>query len=476
MISSFWKFEASIYCSTTLAFVAYMVFTGTIPWQWAILPCTFAVFSLFSLRKKIRNDRIMRDTMFVLSQAAKGELRHRITNIYGGTADMQRAAWAANDMLDQLETTFREVTNSSLAITSGKPYRSILPSGLHGEFAATIKRIGEGHALIGFLERINDGGLSSGAEKLATVRGDIERVVETMKGVADLSQHTCNDAKESMRSAEKLSDVTHEVIRHVNGLGTSITELTAKNEEILRIVSIIQSVANQTNLLALNAAIEAARAGEAGRGFAVVANEVRMLARRTTEATAEISSVIEAYAKDINTIHQESNDIQAQLGDSSVQIKAIIANSESFILSADTTHQKAISVNQAITAGLMKIDHMLVVTNAYTIFSGGLAEHKTGLMRGPTECRFGKWYDSEGSAIFGHTPSYKAIRLPHSLVHTSIHRVIHLYESGEWQADGKSREAILGHLKTTEKASMELIGLLNTMIDEKQGTIKRSRA
>src|SRR5690606_25447685 len=91
---------------------------------------------------------------------------------------------------------------------------------------------------------------------------------------------------------------TRESIDHlaqtVNDIRAAVNELAGQTKAIAGSAQIIEQIAEQTNLLALNAAIEAARAGEHGRGFAVVADEVRNLAGRTRQSTADIHNIVDA--------------------------------------------------------------------------------------------------------------------------------------------------------------------------------------
>jgi methyl-accepting chemotaxis protein len=120
-----------------------------------------------------------------------------------------------------------------------------------------------------------------------------QEVAKNTGAAAEAAQHADVAAADGRRVVGKTIEVIDALARDVAKAAEVINRLEHDSEAIGGVLDVIRGIAEQTNLLALNAAIEAARAGEQGRGFAVVADEVRTLASRTQESTAEIQSMIE---------------------------------------------------------------------------------------------------------------------------------------------------------------------------------------
>ena len=230
-----------------------------------------ALFSLWLINRNLINP--IRELIDHIAQLSHGNFGKRVESTRQD--ELGRLAIAANILRDFLADTFTRLKRSTedLDTASGElnSIATLMAQGTRDQFSRT--------------------------DQVATAMHEMSATAQEVARHAAEAANAADDADSAARQGETVMQATIKTITDIRGEISNTSDVIRRLESdtgrISKVLEVIRGIAEQTNLLALNAAIEAARAGEQGRGFAVVADEVRTLAQRTAESTAEIHQIID---------------------------------------------------------------------------------------------------------------------------------------------------------------------------------------
>jgi methyl-accepting chemotaxis protein len=413
--------------------------------------------------------------------SADGDLTVRMSE--QGKDEMTRLCKAYNRFAEKTERMIESVSRAAGSL-----------SGQIGNFATLAEH--------------TNGGIEKQHEQTTQVATAMTEMSATVHDVAQNTSHTAEAAREADVQANAGRDVVNSVSSSIDALAAevgcavaTVQKVEQDSERIGSVLDVIRGIADQTNLLALNAAIEAARAGEQGRGFAVVADEVRTLAKRTQDSTAEIQEMIESLQSGVHQTVQVMQTSQQQAGESVEQASRAHTALEEITHAVDTITQMSSQIATAaeeqsavaedINRNIVEITHLAEDTskdsaNGYTAsvemsrevdqlvvllgqFRTGNV-HATQLQRAmaahlgwkakirgfldgkgsldervafnPTECGFGKWYTQVGLVEFADIPEMTQIEQPHKALHELIRNIHELKQQGDMQAAEREYERV----------------------------------
>lgn len=159
-------------------------------------------------------------------------------------------------------------------------------------------------------------GATETAESLQEQLLKTEVIVEQINQAKEVTGVIANDVRQTEESINIGKENINHLLISVNQteeisstVALKMNELTENTEKMHSIVEMINAITKQTSLLSLNASIEAARAGEAGKGFAVVAGEISTLAKQTSEATINITKLIDGITLSIEDVYSSINQL-----------------------------------------------------------------------------------------------------------------------------------------------------------------------
>ncbi|MGA0611647.1 methyl-accepting chemotaxis protein [Caldimonas sp. KR1-144] len=199
---------------------------------------------------------------------------------------------------------------------------------------AALKRMNDQLSAIVAQVRVGSDSIATGSSQIAA--GNVDLSQRTEEQACNLQQ-TAASMEELTATVKSNAATAHEAVRLassaceaagrgravVDGVVSTMDDISTSSRRIADIVGVIDRLAFQTGILALNAGAEAARAGEHGRGFSVVAGEVRALAQQSALAAKEIKDLIGESVARVDAGSALVGDAGRAMGDIVAQVRRV---------------------------------------------------------------------------------------------------------------------------------------------------------
>ncbi len=199
-------------------------------------------------------------------------------------------------------------------------------------------------------QQLNDiKAMCNSVNELTNINGTIEKqkqeAIKTSTMVFEQSQTGQTSITEMLAKLNSLNNIAGDTSH-------SFSSLENKLQEVLKINTSIEEIAQKIKLVALNATLEAARAGIHGNAFSIVAYEVTNLAQNTHDFSLQTNKIVQEIFSRFKVLDENYNNICQEISltlDISHEAGRLFngINNE-IILNQEVTEQLGASINSNI--------------------------------------------------------------------------------------------------------------------------------
>jgi methyl-accepting chemotaxis protein len=323
-----------------------------------------------SLRQMVAE---IRYNIMTLTEASQ-QMEQVSDELHQGAATLKAQAHTVSQSASHLKNNMNEIAQA--AMKSDNTMATISAAAEQASVNMTTISAASEEAATTLTNVAKAAGHASGSQE--AVRQAVERSAGNVRQVAQSVMEVNHSLLDVRRQCEAASAGSREASAAALANQDVMKKLTGSANEIGKVVVVIKSIAEQTNMLALNASIEATRAGEAGKGFAVVAQEVKQLARQTSDATGHISKKVEEIqgnVEDVTTrVQMVTERIDAINEANRLILQAVGLQSQTMVEIAQAMDQVSLE-NQEVTQRVSRSTEGITdVTRNVSEISAGISE------------------------------------------------------------------------------------------------------